>query len=103
MILRAIFWIGLVAILMPHEPDLGFGRPGQIGIAPVTTELASWAKTKVAPDVSDPERVCRYNVHACATGLTLLDSFQSIAVRGLSEVKADIEHNGRTHTPATSG
>ena len=28
MILRAIFWIGLVSFLMPHEPDLGFGRPG---------------------------------------------------------------------------
>ena len=28
MIIRAIFWIGLVAFLMPHEPDLGFGRPG---------------------------------------------------------------------------
>lgn len=28
MIFRAIFWIGLVAFLMPHEPDLGFGRPG---------------------------------------------------------------------------
>lgn len=28
MILRAIFWIGVVALLMPHEPDLGLGRPG---------------------------------------------------------------------------
>jgi hypothetical protein len=28
MLFRAIFWIGLVAFLMPHEPDLGFGRPG---------------------------------------------------------------------------
>jgi hypothetical protein len=27
MILRAIFWIGVVAVLMPHEPDLGLGRP----------------------------------------------------------------------------
>jgi hypothetical protein len=28
MIFRAIFWIGLVSLLMPHEPDLGLGRPG---------------------------------------------------------------------------
>ena len=28
MLLRAVFWIGLVSLLMPHEPDLGFGRPG---------------------------------------------------------------------------
>ena len=28
MIFRAIFWIAVVALLMPHEPDLGLGRPG---------------------------------------------------------------------------
>lgn len=28
MIIRAIFWIGLVLFLVPREPDLGFGRPG---------------------------------------------------------------------------
>jgi hypothetical protein len=28
MIFRAIFWIGLVSLLTPHEPDLGLGRPG---------------------------------------------------------------------------
>ena len=27
MIFRALFWIGLIALLMPHEPDLGLGRP----------------------------------------------------------------------------
>lgn len=28
MVLRALFWISVVALLMPHEPDLGLGRPG---------------------------------------------------------------------------
>ena len=28
MIFRALFWIAVVALLMPHEPDLGLGRPG---------------------------------------------------------------------------
>lgn len=28
MIFRAVFWIGLVSLLAPHEPDLGLGRPG---------------------------------------------------------------------------
>jgi len=28
MLFRAIFWIGVVAVLMPREPDLGLGRPG---------------------------------------------------------------------------
>jgi hypothetical protein len=28
MIFRAIFWIGLLSLLMPREPDLGLGHPG---------------------------------------------------------------------------
>jgi hypothetical protein len=28
LIIRAIFWVALVAFLMPHEPDLGYGKPG---------------------------------------------------------------------------
>ncbi|MBV8799289.1 MAG: hypothetical protein JOY77_11585 [Alphaproteobacteria bacterium] len=32
MILRAIFWIGLVAILMPHEPNVGLGSPRASGL-----------------------------------------------------------------------
>jgi|GEM_PF-3238007 hypothetical protein len=31
MIFRAAFAIALVAILMPHEPDLGYGRPNDSG------------------------------------------------------------------------
>ncbi len=30
MIFRAAFFIGLVAMLMPHEPDIGLGRPGAV-------------------------------------------------------------------------
>lgn len=36
MIFRAVFWIGLVALLMPHEPDLGLGRPGAATQSPAT-------------------------------------------------------------------
>ena len=39
MIIRAIFWIGLVAFLMPHEPDLGFGRPSAHAAKPRDTGL----------------------------------------------------------------
>jgi hypothetical protein len=38
MILRAIFWIGLVSLLMPHEPDLGLGRPGA-GTLPTSSSI----------------------------------------------------------------
>jgi len=28
MIFRAVFWIGLVSLLAPHEQEFGLGRPG---------------------------------------------------------------------------
>lgn len=27
MILRAVFWVAVVAMMMPREPDIGFGAP----------------------------------------------------------------------------
>jgi hypothetical protein len=96
MIFRAIFWIGLVAILMPHEPDLGFGRPASVDTG-VAGEVASWAKAGLQPSLADPQSLCRRNAGACATGVTLLDAFRSAATRSLAEVKADIQKNGKGH------
>ena len=84
MILRAIFWIGLVSFLMPREPDLGFGRPGA-QISP-----ASIASLIQAPDV---QGACVQHAAACAGGLSVLDGFQAYAVRSLDQVRADIEAN----------
>jgi hypothetical protein len=62
MIIRAIFWIALVAFLMPHEPDLGFGRPG---------------------------------AHATkAPGAGMFASAQSLVLRNLEQVRADLAANG---------
>lgn len=94
MIFRAIFWVGLVAVLMPHEPDLGFGRPVAID-SDVTGQVADWTKENVQPNLAHPTKLCRYNPEACAKSLTLLDGFKSAAVRSLADVKADIEQNGR--------
>jgi len=93
MIFRAIFWIGLVALLMPHEPDLGFGRP-DAGNSPLP-EVATWARTKVGASLNDPSTLCRYNTDACATTVSLLDDVKMATVRGLASVKADIDQNGR--------
>jgi hypothetical protein len=84
MILRALFWISVVAIFMPHEPDLGLGRPTR------------------AADLDGGEGGtlhCREG-GACATALDYLDRFQAIAVRNLAEVKADIERE--KHRRATT-
>lgn len=82
MIFRAIFWIGLVSLLMPHEPDLGFGRPGAGASLP--SQIASLA----ASGLPKPGATCSA---ACAGGLGLLDMFQTATVRSLSQVKADID------------
>jgi hypothetical protein len=89
MILRALFWIAVVSVLMPREPDLGFGRPGaQTSIAQSAT---SWAQGAL----SAPSSTCKDHAAACGIALSALDSVQSVAVRSLAQVKADIEDQER--------
>lgn len=77
MIIRAIFWIGLVAFLMPHEPDLGYGRPGaKVG------GLIPSSSTCEAKD--------------CAGHLGYFDRLRAISMRSLEEVRADIKAH-RSH------
>ena len=97
MIFRAIFWIGLVAVMMPHEPDLGFGRPAAADSAAVDTGITEWARTTLQPNLKDPQNLCRYNTGACSAGASLIDNFRSAAMRSLADVKADIRDNGRRH------
>jgi hypothetical protein len=83
MLFRALFWIGVVAVLMPREPDLGLGRPG--------------ASHAIASDLErDADLSCKDYGKTCATALGFVDTFQSVAVRSLAQVKADIEEDQRT-------
>jgi hypothetical protein len=92
MILRALFWIAVIAILMPHEPDLGFGRPGaQASMLPSIPSLMGMMSSAAG----EPAKACGQHENLCAGTLTTLDSFQSVAIRGLSEVKAEIEAQQR--------
>jgi hypothetical protein len=75
MIIRAIFWIGLIAFLMPHEPDLGYGRPGH-----------------QAQEASGGD--C--NAKDCAGHHGYFDRFRAIGLRSLQEVRADIRAH-RSH------
>jgi len=68
MLFRAIFWIGLVAFLMPHEPDLGLGRPG-------------------APAHARP-----HDAKNASSGY--FESFRAVALRNLDQVRADLSANG---------
>jgi len=80
MILRAIFWIAVVAILMPHEPDLGFGRPGSADglVSQVTTALKS-------------PQACEGEQSACFAALAFIDRVKADGYTRLAQVRADIE------------
>jgi hypothetical protein len=91
MIFRAVFWIGLVSLLTPHEPDLGLGRPGAGTLHPSPAILRSTAKglSRMGADCGS----------ACAGGLGLLSLFHlnanSSVTAGLADVKAQIEADQR--------
>lgn len=86
MIFRAVFWIGLVSLLMPHEPDLGLGRPG------AGASLPSRIASLVAPGLPKPGEACSA---ACAGGLGVLDMFQRVTVQSLAQVKTEIDASVR--------
>ena len=87
MIFRAVFWIGLVSLLAPHEPDLGLGRPGAGTSHPSPTAVSS-----AANGLSRTGKDCGT---ACAGGLGLLSVFHlnrnSEFTARLADVKAQIE------------
>jgi len=82
MLFRALFWIGVVAVLMPREPDLGLGRPG--------TSHSFVPNLERGADLN-----CRDYGKTCETALSFVDTFQSFAVKNLAQVKADIEEDER--------
>jgi len=97
MIFRAIFWIGLVSLLAPHEPDLGLGRPG------AGTSYPSPAMIRSAADgISQMGLDCG---SSCTGGLGLLQVFHlstdSSLTAGLADVKAQIEADQRARAART--
>jgi hypothetical protein len=78
MIFRAAFFIGLVYVLTPHEPDLGLGRPGAGTWLPSPTSVLS------AAGLSHLGQGCT----TCAGDLDALPSMH--LGRGLSDIKSEI-------------
>jgi hypothetical protein len=54
MLLRAAFWIGVVSVLMPHEPNLGYGSPS-LG-ANLAGKISSWTEQQTATEAPPAER-----------------------------------------------
>ena len=90
MIFRAVFWIGLAALLMPREPDLGLGRPGA-----GTSHLTSASIRSAANGLSRTGQDCS---SACAGGLLSVFhlNINSHLAAGLADVKTQIQQDQRT-------
>ena len=74
MILRAIFWITVVSVLIPHEPDLGLGRPGSQ--SSIAQSAASWATSAL----SAPNSMCKDHTAVCVATLGAQD-YLALAAR----------------------
>ena len=84
MIFRALIAIGIVSLLTPHEPDLGFGRPGAGASHPSPASLLPTSGLSRKQDCSIP---------ACAGALAFTSALGLTppAGRNLNDVKAEIE------------
>ena len=86
MILRAAFWIAVVALLIPREPDVGFGRPNVPSIVPPKT--AEWiAKTFKVPPCSERTQ--------CLGGLTVASDLREAVIARLDRAKDEIRASER--------
>jgi hypothetical protein len=89
MIFRAIFWIAVVAVLMPREPDLGLGRPG------VTASLPGAIFSKLTALAEPGSTGCKDRQMACIAASGVAGQLQNTAFQSLAEVKAEIEEARR--------
>jgi hypothetical protein len=93
MIMRAIFWIAVVAVLMPREPDLGLGRPGVNASTP--SALLSKLTSLIEPVLSANASTCQSDPIACVAANNVAVKVPDFAVGGLAGVKAQIEEARR--------
>lgn len=98
MIFRAVFWIGLVSLLAPREPDLGLGHPGA-GTFPSTPAIFLSAADGLSRTDGDCGSACAGGLGG-VTRLLHLGDRTSLAA-GLADVKAQIEADQRARAQRT--
>ncbi|MDE2184169.1 MAG: hypothetical protein KGJ78_14210 [Alphaproteobacteria bacterium] len=82
MILRAAFWISVVAVFIPREPDLGFGPPGASAFPGAPT--------------ANPPMVCGAHESSCPTALNLAVDLRNTILANLDRVKAELNEQSDT-------
>lgn len=81
MIFRALFWIAVVAVFIPREPDLGYGPPGAIALPPKIAEFV--ASTFKVPPCDERSQ--------CVAGLSIASDFRQAVRERLERAKADLK------------
>ena len=92
MLFRAAFWIAVVAVFMPHEPDLGYGRPGATGLP--LPKIAGWTPADV------PQKLCEGRVAVCADELNLAGDFRGAILNSLDRVRSDLRQSAQAQLGA---
>ena len=87
MIFRALFWIAIVAVLMPKEPDLGLGRPGVSG----PTSLVS----RITAMVGAGQSACKTDPISCVGAAGMVGQVSAMTGRTLDDVKAELDEAKR--------
>jgi hypothetical protein len=87
MIFRALFWIAIVAVLMPKEPDLGLGRPGMNG----STSLVS----RITAMVGAGQSTCKTDPISCIGAAGMVGQVSALTGRTLADVKAELDQAKR--------
>ena len=90
MIFRAVCSIAFVAVFIPHEPDLGFGRPGAAGDSPI--QVSEWASLPAAA------QVCGKRQEACSGALNLAGGLRETILSNLDRVKAELRESQQTRS-----
>jgi len=88
MLFRAVFWMGLVSILMPHEP-------GVSPVEPLRPSTAGEPRLSSSDVVAAPDSGCSSHIGYCARVSTPFDTLQNALLRNLARVKSDIEAQER--------
>lgn len=82
MILRAAFWITVVAVFIPREPDIGYGRPDAPSVAPPKA-VAFIAQVLKVPPCAEHTR--------CAVDPKFLTDFRQAAHELVGRAKVELK------------
>lgn len=82
MILRAAFWITVVAVFIPQEPDIGYGRPGAPSVAPPKIVEFAAQLLKVPPCAEHAQ---------CFAGLSLASDYRQAVRERLEKAKTELQ------------